>query len=68
MKYIPQNVCIWPDCEEPTQGTWFCRKHYLEKEAAYAEYDIRHNPEFLKTHKDWTLERILSLAEYRQNG
>ena len=46
----------------------FCQKCYLEKEAAYAEYDIKHNPDYLKDNKDFTFERILRLAEYRQKG
>ena len=61
--------CMGFECrKEIPYWETFCEKCYLEKEARYAEYDIKHNPEYLKHSKNFTLERILALAEYKQKA
>lgn len=55
------NHCL--KCDAPTTN-WYCPLHYLEKEAAYAVYDITHNRQFVEQHKELTLNRLFSYAEF----
>lgn len=56
------GICGITGCNEPSGLNWFCRKHYLVKEAAYALRDLNESrdPLLLILARD----RITRLADY----